>query len=80
MNSVGTLEFQHREVEKLFFRVALASDSGMRTQLFKELADRLVAYAAMESQTERASSMVCGRPVKADASAALDRRISRSAA
>jgi hypothetical protein len=53
MNTVGTLESQDREVEKLFFRIAHASDSGTRTQLFKELADRLVGYAAIEDQTEK---------------------------
>jgi hypothetical protein len=52
MNTVGTLEAQHREVEKLFFRIANTSDSGTRTMLFKELTDRLVDYAAIESQTD----------------------------
>jgi len=58
MNTGGSLESQYREVEKLFFRVANASDSETRTQLFEELADHLLACAALENQTAalRASS------------------------
>lgn len=52
MNTGGSLESQHREVERLFFRIANTSDSETRTQLFKELADHLSAYAAIEDQTE----------------------------
>jgi hypothetical protein len=51
MNTGGSLESQHREVEKLFFRIANASDSETRTQLFEELAGHLLAYAAIEAQT-----------------------------
>ena len=50
MNTGGSLESQHREVEKLFFRIANTSDSETRTQLFEELADHLLAYAAIEAQ------------------------------
>lgn len=58
MNTGGSIESQHREVEKLFFRIANASDSETKTQLFEELADHLSAYAAIEDQTAalRASS------------------------
>ena len=48
MNTGGSIESQYREVEKLFFRLANASDSETRTQLFEELADHLMAYAAIE--------------------------------
>jgi hypothetical protein len=51
MNTGGSLESQHREVEKLFFRIANTSDSETRTQLFEELADHLSAYAAIEAHT-----------------------------
>ena len=51
MNTGGSIESQHREVEKLFFRIANASDSETKTQLFEELADHLSAYAAIEDQT-----------------------------
>jgi hypothetical protein len=51
MNTVGSIESQHREVERLFFRVANTSDSETRRRLFEELADHLVAYAAIEEQT-----------------------------
>lgn len=51
MNTAGPLESQHREVEKLFFRIANTTDSQTRTQLFQELADQLVAYAAIEDRT-----------------------------
>ena len=51
MKTGGSLESQEREVEKLFFRVANASDSETRTQLFEELADHLLAYAAIENKT-----------------------------
>ena len=50
MNTVGSLESQHREVEKLFFRIANTSDPETRTKLFEELADHLSAYAAIENQ------------------------------
>jgi hypothetical protein len=50
MNTVGSLESQHREVEELFFRIANASDPDTSTQLFAELADHLLAYAAIEDQ------------------------------
>jgi hypothetical protein len=50
MNNGGSLESQHRELEKLFFRIANASDSETRTQLFEELAEHLLAYAAIENQ------------------------------
>jgi hypothetical protein len=52
MNTVGLLEFEYREVEKLFFRIANASGSEMRTRLFEELADHLAAYAAMEDRMQ----------------------------
>jgi hypothetical protein len=51
MNTVGPLESQHREVERLFFRVANATDSETRTQLFAELADQVLAYATIEDKT-----------------------------
>lgn len=51
MNSGGSIEFEHREVEKLFFRIANASDSETRTRLFEELADHLATYAAIEGRT-----------------------------
>lgn len=51
MNTVGPLESQHREVEKLFFRIAQATDSETRTRLFGELTEHLVAYAAIEDET-----------------------------
>jgi hypothetical protein len=51
MNTGGSLESQHREVERLFFGIANTSDSETRTQLFEELADHLSAYAAIEAQT-----------------------------
>jgi hypothetical protein len=51
MNTVGRLESQHREVEKLFFRIAHATDSETRTRLFGELTRHLVAYAAVEDET-----------------------------
>jgi hypothetical protein len=50
LNTGASLESQHRELEKLFFRIANASDSETRTQLFEELADHLLAYAAIEGQ------------------------------
>ncbi len=50
MNTGGSIESQHREVEKLFFRIANAVDSEKKTQLFEELADHLSAYAAIEDQ------------------------------
>jgi len=46
----GSIESQQREVEKLFFRIANASDPEMRTQLLEELAGHLMAYAAIEDQ------------------------------
>jgi hypothetical protein len=49
MNTGGSIESQYREVEKLFFRIANASDSETRTQLFEELAGQLVACAAVEA-------------------------------
>lgn len=60
MNTVASLESQHREVEKLFFRIANASDPETRTRLLEELADHLSAYAAIEDQTAatRGFSMV----------------------
>jgi len=60
MNTVGSLESQHREVEKLFFRIANALDPETRTQLLEELADHLSAHAAIEDQTAaiRGFSMV----------------------
>jgi hypothetical protein len=51
MKTGGSLESQKREVEKLFFRAANASDSETRTQLFEELADHLLAYTAIENET-----------------------------
>ena len=51
MNSGGSIESEHREVEKLFFRIANASDSETRTRLFEELADHLATYAAIEGRT-----------------------------
>ncbi len=50
MNTGGLLESQHREVEKLFFRIAHATDSETRTRLFGELTRNLVAYAAIEDE------------------------------
>jgi hypothetical protein len=50
MNTGGSIESQHQEVERLFFRIANTSDSETRTQLFEELADHLLAYAAIEAQ------------------------------
>ena len=53
MNTAGLFESECREVEKFFFRIAHAADSEMRTRLFKELADHLAAYTAMEDQTAK---------------------------
>ena len=53
MNIAGLIESECREVEKLFFRIANASGSEMRTRLFRELADHLAAYTAMEDRTAR---------------------------
>jgi hypothetical protein len=50
MNTGGSIESQHQEVEKLFFRIANASDSETRKQLSEELAGHLLAYAAIEAQ------------------------------
>jgi hypothetical protein len=47
MNTGGSIESEHREVEKLFFRIANASDSETRTRLFEELANHLATYAAV---------------------------------
>ena len=52
MNTVGPLESQHREVEKLIFQIAHAPDSETRTRLFATLAEHLVAYAAIEDDTQ----------------------------
>lgn len=51
MNTVGSLESQHREVEKLFFRVANATDSETKMRLFAELTQHLATYAAVEDET-----------------------------
>ena len=51
MKTAGSIESQCREVEKLFFRIANASDSETRTRLFEELEGHLMAYAAIEDQT-----------------------------
>ena len=51
MNTVGPLESQHREVEKLFFEIAHATDPETRTRLFGQLTQHLVAYAAIEDET-----------------------------
>ena len=63
MNTVGSFESQYREVEKLFFRIANASDPETRTQLFEELAEHLSAYAAIEDRaaTIRGFSMVTAK-------------------
>jgi len=50
MDTRDSLESQHRDLEKLFFRIANASDSETRTRLFADLADHLLAYAAIEAQ------------------------------
>jgi len=50
MNAGGSFESEYREVEKLFFRIANASDSETRTRLFGELAGHLAAYTAMEDR------------------------------
>jgi hypothetical protein len=51
MNTGGLIESEHREVEKLFFRIANASDSETRTRLFEELANHLATYAAIEDRS-----------------------------
>jgi hypothetical protein len=51
MNTVGPLDSEYREVEKLFFRIAKTSDPEMRTRLFEELADHLADCAAIENRT-----------------------------
>ncbi len=51
MNTVGPLESEYREVEKLFFRIAKTSDPEMRTRLFGELAHHLADCAAIENRT-----------------------------
>ena len=56
MNSGGSIETEHREVEKLFFRIANASDSETRARLFEELANHLATYAAIEGRTTGHSS------------------------
>ena len=56
MNTAGLLESEYREVEKLFFRIANASDSEMKTRLFEELADHLSAFAAIEDKRASCSS------------------------
>ena len=56
MNTAGLLESEYREVEKLFFQIANASDSEMRTRLCEELADHLSAFAALEDSSASCSS------------------------
>jgi hypothetical protein len=53
MNTAGLIESECRAMEKLFFRIAQASGSEMRTRLFKELADHLAACTAMEDRTAK---------------------------
>ena len=50
MNTGGSLESQHRELERFFFRIANASDAETKARLFEELANHLLAYAAIEAQ------------------------------
>ena len=51
MNTVGPLETEYREVERLFFRIAKTLDPEMRTRLFEELAGHLADCAAIENRT-----------------------------
>jgi len=66
MNAAGSFDAEYREVERLFFRIANASDSETRTRLFGELADHLAAYTAMEDRMAghpwAAVPAACARP------------------
>jgi hypothetical protein len=64
MNSGGSIESERREVEKLFFRIANASDSETRARLFEELASHLAIYAVIEGRTAGHSWRRYGPPFR----------------
>jgi hemerythrin superfamily protein len=48
MSAIDLLEFQHREVEKLFQKFEKTSSGEEKISLFEEIADKLAIHAAIE--------------------------------